>query len=102
VPAAFLLASAHEGDGDLERARQLLERVAREARVIDDRALALWSLGRLAEREASSALARAVETYRQIGTVSTARFPKALLEARIERLQQQLAERAARGGDDGS
>ena len=94
VQAAFTLASALEASSEFAEARKLLEAVSTEARVSDDRALALWSLGRLAEKESSAALARAVDTYRQISGVSTSRFPKALLEARIERLQNQINVRA--------
>jgi hypothetical protein len=93
VQAGFMLATALEQSGEIADARQILENIAADARVTDDRALALWSLGRLAEQESAAALARAVESYRRITDVSTARFPKALLEARIERLRKQIASR---------
>jgi hypothetical protein len=86
VRAGFMLAEALEGAGDTAAAQTILESIASEARIDDDRALALWSLGRLAERESAAALQRAVEHYQRVAGVSTSRFPKQLLQARIDRL----------------
>jgi hypothetical protein len=93
IQAAFMLAKAFEASGEAAKARPLLESVASEAAHDDDKALALWSLGRLAENESAAALSRAVEHYRRIADVSTARIPKALLDARIERLRRDIGAR---------
>jgi hypothetical protein len=86
VRAGFMLADALGAGGETAAAESILESIARDARIDDDRALALWSLGRLAERESAAALQRAVEHYRRVAGVSTSRFPKQLLQARIDRL----------------
>ena len=100
VRAAFLLASALEDSQRLPEAGKLLEQVTAEAANADDRALALWTLGRLAERESRDALARAVAIYQRIGDVSSTRFPKTLLDARIARLERrQQGERSSTGSD---
>jgi serine/threonine protein kinase len=100
VRAAFLLASALEDSARFAEAGQLLEQVTAETSNADDRALALWSLGRLAERESRGALARAVAIYQRIGDVSSTRFPKTLLDARIARLERrQQGERSSTGSD---
>jgi hypothetical protein len=101
VRAAFLLVSALEDSQRLPEAGRLLEQVTAEAANADDRALALWTLGRLAERESRDALTRAVAIYQRIGDVSSTRFPKTLLDARIARLERrQQGERSSSGASD--
>ncbi len=103
VSAAFLLASSLEGSRKLADAGRLLDQVAADASHADDRALALWTLGRLAEQESATALARAVDIYQRIGDISSTRFPQALLEARIKRLtKRHRGDRSSTGGDDPS
>ncbi|MDO8681252.1 MAG: serine/threonine-protein kinase [Acidobacteriota bacterium] len=99
VSAAFLLASSLEGSKRLADAGLLLEQVAADATHTDDRALALWTLGRLAEQESTAALARAVGIYERIAEVSSTRFPRALLEARIERLTKRQRQDRSSAGD---
>jgi hypothetical protein len=95
-----LLASSLEESQRLTDAGKLLDQVSTEASNADDRALALWSLGRLAEQESRSALMRAVEIYQRIADVSSSRFPKTLLEARIDRLTKRAqGERSAATSD---
>lgn len=93
VPAGFLLATAMEDSQAIADARAVLEDLAANAAASEDRALALWNLGRLAEKESAAAIERAIEIYARIGEVSTTRFPKALLEARIARLRGRQGER---------
>jgi serine/threonine protein kinase len=100
VSASFLLASSLEGSQKLAEAGALLDRVAAEASHADDRALALWTLGRLAEHESAAALARAVEIYQRIGDISSTRFPRALLDARIERLTRRQQDRSSSRHED--
>jgi hypothetical protein len=83
--AGFLLATALEDSQAVDEAREILDDIVANASCREDRALALWNLGRLAEKE--SAVERAVEIYAGIKTISTPRFPLALLEARIARLR---------------
>ena len=87
VEAALALAVTLEREDELEAARRVLEEVVAEAGDADDRALALWSLGGLLEKQAAWALRSAVGTYRRILEVSGTGFPKALLQARIDRLE---------------
>jgi len=84
--AGFLLAIALEESQAVNEARDILDDIVTNASCREDRALALWHLGRLAEKE--SAFERAVEIYSGIQTISTPRFPLALLEARIARLRK--------------
>jgi hypothetical protein len=93
VQAGFLLASAMEESQAAGEARSVLEAIVQHAKAAEDRALALWNLGRLAEKESAAALDRAIEIYGKITDVSTTRFPKALLEARIARLRGRQADR---------
>ena len=93
VQAGFLVAAAHEETGALADARSALETIAAGATINEDRALALWNLGRLCEKESAAALDRAIDTYARIGELSTSRFPKTLLEARIARLRRRSDER---------
>jgi tRNA A-37 threonylcarbamoyl transferase component Bud32 len=93
VQAGFLVAAAHEENGALPEARSALEAIAAGATINEDRALALWNLGRLCEKESAAALDRAIDTYARIGALSTSRFPKTLLEARIARLRRRSDER---------
>jgi tetratricopeptide (TPR) repeat protein len=88
--ASFLLATVHEESGDLATARGVLERVAAETVNADVRAFAFWSLGKVAEAEAGAAVQRAIAAYAQVLEVSSTAFPKALLEARIERLKRRM------------
>jgi serine/threonine protein kinase len=99
VTAAFLLASAFEAASRFAEAARLLEQVRAQAGAADDRALALWMLGRLAERESSAALDRAVSYYQQIGEVSSTRFPRALLDARIARLASRQKQEGSSAGN---
>jgi hypothetical protein len=87
------VAAAHEETGALPEARSALEAIAAGATINEDRALALWNLGRLCEKESAAALDRAIDTYARIGALSTSRFPKTLLEARIARLRRRSDER---------
>lgn len=93
VSAGFVLAKAFEDSGAFANARGILDALADGATHNEDRALALWNLGRLAEKESAAALDRAIEIYGRIGALSTSRFPKALLDARIARLQTRHDER---------
>src|SRR5688500_9885204 len=83
--AGFLLATALEDSQAVNEAREILDDIVANASCHADRALAVWNLGRLREEE--SAVERAVEIYSGIKTISTPRFPMALLEARIARLR---------------
>ena len=104
VQAGFVLAKAFEDAAAFTNARAVLEAIAGSATGNEDRALALWNLGRIAEKESAAALDRAIEIYARIGDLSTSRFPKALLEARIARLQARHDERSSgfSGGGTGS
>jgi serine/threonine-protein kinase len=93
VQAGFLLATAMEESHAPTEARSVLEAIAQHAKGAEDRALALWNLGRLAEKESAAAMDRAIEIYGRIAEVSTTRFPKSLLEARIARLRGRQADR---------
>jgi hypothetical protein len=93
VQAGFVLARAFEDSSAFTNARGILDAIAESASDSEDRALALWNLGRLAEKESAAALDRAIEIYGRIGALSTSRFPKALLDARIARLQSRHDER---------
>ena len=83
--AGFLFASALEDSQALTEAREILDDIVANAACDEDRALALWNLGRLAEKE--YLFERAVEIYSRIKTIATPRFPLALLDARIARLR---------------
>jgi serine/threonine protein kinase len=85
TPAGFLLATALEDSQAVQEAREILDDILTHAASGEDRALALWNLGRLAEKE--GAFERAVEIYSRIKSTSTPRFPLALLDARIARLR---------------
>jgi len=102
VQAGFVLAKALEDSTAFSSARSVLEAIADAAAGNEDRALALWNLGRLAEKESAAALGRAIEIYSRIGDLSTSRFPKALLDARIARLQARNDERSGLSGGTGS
>ena len=93
VQAGFLLATAMEESQAALEARAVLEAIAEQAKASEDRALALWNLGRLAEKESAAAMDRAIEIYGRIGEVSSTRFPKSLLDARIARLRSRQADR---------
>ena len=102
VHAGFVLAKAFEDSSALSSARPILEAIAAGATENEDRALALWNLGRLAEKESVAALDRAIEIYSRIGDLSTSRFPRALLDARIARLQSRHDEKSGVSGGSGS
>ena len=102
VQAGFVLAKALEDSTSFGSARSVLEAIADAAAENEDRALALWNLGRLAEKESAASLSRAIEIYSQIADLSTSRFPKALLDARIARLQSRNDERSGLSGGTGS
>jgi len=87
--AGFLLAAALEESQALTEARAILDDIVENAACPDDRALALWNLGRLVEKD--RAFERAIEIYSSIKTISTPRFPLTLLEARIARLRSRAA-----------
>jgi hypothetical protein len=87
--AGFLLATALEDSQAVNDAREILDDIVANAGCREDRALALWNLGRLAEKE--YLFERAVEIYSRIKTISTPRFPLALLEARIARLRSRTS-----------
>lgn len=87
--AGFLLVTALEDAHALNEARAILDDIVANAACREDRALALWNLGRIAEKE--SAFERAIAIYSDIKTISTPRFPLALLEARIARLRSRAA-----------
>ena len=69
------------------------EAVSKEAPDANIRALALWTLGTIAEQESDAALERAADAYARVLDVSDTLFPKTLLEARIGKLRAK-----ARGG----
>jgi hypothetical protein len=98
VQAGFVLAKALEDSTAFVNARGVLEAIAGNASTNEDRALALWNLGRLAEKESAAALHRAIEIYGRIGDLSTSRFPKPLLQARIARLQSRHADKSGPSG----
>jgi hypothetical protein len=102
VQAGFVLAKALEDSASFANARSVLEAIAERATVNEDRALALWNLGRLAEKESTAAIDRAIEIYSRIGDLSTSRFPKPLLDARIARLQARHDERSGLSGSGSS
>ena len=88
--AGLDLASLLEGSADFAGARSVLEVVARDAPDANVRALALWTLGALAERESDAAIQRALDTYARVLDVSGTLFPKTLLDARINKLRAKL------------
>ena len=83
--AGFLLAAALEESQAVHEARDILSDIVANATDPEDRVLALWNLGRLAEKE--YLFERAVEIYSRITAAPPPRFPLALLEARIARLR---------------
>jgi serine/threonine-protein kinase len=88
--AGLDLAALHERAGDFAAARGVLEPIAKEAPDANTRALALWTLGTLAEKESDAAIQRAIDTYARVMEVSGTLFPKTLLDARIHRLQAKV------------
>lgn len=102
VHAGFVLARAFEDSSAFANARPILEAIATTATANEDRALALWNLGRLAEKESMTALDRAIEIYSRIGDLSTSRFPRALLDARIAKLQTRHDEKSGVPGGSGT
>lgn len=85
--AGLDLASLLESDADFPGARSVLEVVARDAPDANVRALALWTLGTLAEKESDAAIQRALDTYARVLELSGTLFPKTLLDARINKLR---------------
>jgi serine/threonine protein kinase len=85
--AGFDLASLLEGSGDFQAARVVLESISADAPEANARALALWTLGSLAEKESDAAIQRALDTYARVLEVSGTLFPKTLLDARINKLR---------------
>ena len=96
--AGLDLASILEQSGDLAGARAVLDGVSAGAADTDTRALALWTLGTLAEKESEAALQRAADAYARVLEVSDTLFPKTLLEARITRLRARAAKPKDSGG----
>ena len=92
VRAGFLLASAMEHSQAAGDARKILDDIAANAACNEERALALWNLGRLAEKEGTAD--RAVEMYSRIKTIPALRLPTAPLDARIARLRNRGADPA--------
>jgi serine/threonine protein kinase len=90
IRAAFLLAPALQESKAPEDARAVLESIVAHADTSAQRALALWNLGRMAEKESPAALERAIDTYSRILAAPPPRFPAALLEARIAKLRSRL------------
>src|SRR5205085_829786 len=81
----------HREDARCERpARAVLEPISLEAPDANTRALALWTLGTLAEKESDAAIQRAIDTYARVMEVSGTLFPKTLLDARIHKLQAKV------------
>lgn len=91
VQAAFILAQSHEQAGTLTDAERVLNLIAADARESDERAFALWSLGRLAERQSAAALDRAIQIYGRIADISSGLLPKTLIDARIAALRRRHA-----------
>ena len=89
--AGLELAALHEASGDLAASRTILEALSQQASDADTRALALWTLGTLAEKESEAALQRAADAYARVLEVSGTMFPKTLLEGRISRLRARAA-----------
>ena len=87
--AGFLLAAALEDAQMVADARAILDDIAANAACQEDRVLALWNLGRLAEKECDPQ--RAIGIYSRIETTATPLFPMMLLEARIARLRGRAA-----------
>ena len=92
--AGFLLATALEASQAPDEARAILEDIVTNASGDEDRALALWNLGRLAEK--ACALERAVEIYSRLKAIALPRTPVALLDARIAHLSNRHRDRATR------
>jgi len=92
--AGLDLAAVLERAGDLASARSVLEPIAAEGPDANVRALALWTLGSLAEKESDAALQRAIDIYARVLEVSGTLFPKTLLDARINKLQNKVRGRA--------
>ena len=92
VRAGFLLARAMEHSHAVREATQILDDIAAHAGCNEERALALWNLGRLAEKEEGPG--RAIEMYSRIKDIPSLRLPTALLDARIARLRNRGADPA--------
>jgi hypothetical protein len=88
--AGLDLAALLERSGDFGAARAVLEPISKEASDANTRALALWTLGALAEKESDAAIQRAIDTYARVLEVSGTLFPKTLLDARIHKLQAKI------------
>jgi tetratricopeptide (TPR) repeat protein len=91
--AGMDLASLLEGAGEFAGARAVLEAIAADGPDANVRALALWTLGTLAEKESEAAIQRAIDVYARVLELSGTLFPKTLLDARINKLKAK-----ARGG----
>jgi hypothetical protein len=89
--AGLELAAVLEDAGDLAGSRSVLEGISQHAPDANTRALALWTLGTLAEKESDAALQRAADAYARVLEVSGTMFPKTLLEARIAKLRARAA-----------
>ena len=83
--AGFLLARALEESRAVNDARAILDDIVLNTACPEDRALALWNLGRLAEKD--GAFARAIAMYAAMKTIPAPRVPEGLLDARIARLR---------------
>jgi predicted TPR repeat methyltransferase len=88
--AGLDLAALLERAGDFAAARAVLEPISSESPDANTRALALWTLGTLAEKESDAAIQRAIDTYARVMEVSGTLFPKTLLDARIHKLQAKV------------
>ena len=88
--AGLDLAALLERSSDFAAARAVLEPISTEAPDANVRALALWTLGTLAEKESDASLQRAIETYARVIDLSGTLFPKTLLDARIDKLRSRI------------
>lgn len=88
--AGMDLASLLERAGEFAGARATLEAIAADGPDANIRALALWTLGTVAEKESESAIQRAIDVYARVLELSGTLFPKTLLDARINKLKAKV------------
>jgi tetratricopeptide (TPR) repeat protein len=88
--AGMDLAAVLESAGEFAPARAVLESIAADGADANVRALALWTLGTLAEKESETAIQRAIDVYARVLEVSGTLFPKTLLDARINKLKAKV------------
>ena len=90
LEASIHLADLLERQGDLEGALALYLDVIKASRRPAETAYALWKVGNYHEQQAAAANEKAVSVYREILENRASPFPRALLEARIRRLEDSI------------